>query len=279
LNNNYQIWSLAVDDNNVLYAGSETTNGSDCGTFLMKSSDDGVSWSPDTIFSNVCAIPRGIVVDHVGNILVESRGYLFRSSDNGTSWDTAKVGSISNFNTIPFVVDRLNHIYCGSYDSPFVYRSLDSGKTFQAFGSGIPGSLTVDAMTLDADGYIYCAGGGSLICRGATVEAVANDHNPFPRTYALYQNYPNPFNPSTTFQYDLPERSRVRLALYNVLGQVVKTLRDDLESAGHRSFEWNSTDGAGNLVSSGVYFCRLEAAGTASSSKTFVQVKKMLLIR
>ncbi|MBI1805536.1 MAG: T9SS type A sorting domain-containing protein [Ignavibacteria bacterium] len=100
-----------------------------------------------------------------------------------------------------------------------------------------------------------------------------------PKKYALEQNYPNPFNPTTVIHYQLPVQSNVALRIYNVLGQEVKTLVDEVQDAGYKSSEWNSTNNFGNLVGSGVYFYRLEATSVADPSKHFSQVKKMLLIR
>ena len=100
-----------------------------------------------------------------------------------------------------------------------------------------------------------------------------------PKEYALAQNYPNPFNPLTTIRYDLPVDSRVKLVIYNILGQRVRTLSDEVQSAGYRSSEWNSRNDAEISVASGVYFYRIEATSTSDPTGTFTQVKKMVLLR
>jgi len=66
----------------------------------------------------------------------------------------------------------------------------------------------------------------------------------------------------------------VKLKIFNVLGQVVATLRDEEESAGYKQIEWNSS-----AVASGIYFYRLDATSTNDASKSFTQVKKMLLLK
>jgi hypothetical protein len=93
-----------------------------------------------------------------------------------------------------------------------------------------------------------------------------------PKTFVLFQNYPNPFNPQTIIEYVLPKNTYVRLTLYNILGQKVKTLIDEYQSAGHRTKLWDGRDDKGNEVASGIYFYRLDAGG-------FTQVKKMLLLK
>ncbi len=83
----------------------------------------------------------------------------------------------------------------------------------------------------------------------------------------LLQNYPNPFNPETTISFDLPQGSPVNLSIYNVKGQLVKTLADGEHGFGRHSYVWNGTDNSGSSVSSGLYFYRLTANGHSESRK------------
>ncbi len=94
-----------------------------------------------------------------------------------------------------------------------------------------------------------------------------------PTSYQLDQNYPNPFNPSTTIGYQLPDdNTHVRLVVYNITGQIVKTLFDGTQNAGSYKLVWDGTNSGGAHVSSGIYFYRI-AAGK------FVQVKKTILLK
>jgi hypothetical protein len=88
-----------------------------------------------------------------------------------------------------------------------------------------------------------------------------------PSEFALHQNYPNPFNPSTTIKYDLPEKSRVKLEVVNTLGQVVRTLVDDVQEAGFIEMAFDASK-----LSSGIYLYRIQAG-------SFVATKKFVLIR
>jgi hypothetical protein len=94
-----------------------------------------------------------------------------------------------------------------------------------------------------------------------------------PTSFALSQNYPNPFNPSTTLRYELPIRSRVRLIVYDVLGQTVNELVNAEQQAGIQSVIWNAH------VSSGLYFYKLEATSLDNPNKRFIETKKMLLLK
>jgi YVTN family beta-propeller protein/parallel beta-helix repeat protein len=97
-----------------------------------------------------------------------------------------------------------------------------------------------------------------------------------PETFALDQNYPNPFNPTTTIYYDIPSSAEngvhVQLRVYNILGQVVRTLVDEHNLPGRYQVHWDSHSADNTPVASGIYIYRIEAGD-------FVQVRKMVLIR
>lgn len=95
---------------------------------------------------------------------------------------------------------------------------------------------------------------------------------PPPAATQLFQNYPNPFNPLTSIKYDLAENSRVRMEIYNVKGQLVKTLLNQDMLAGTHSVIWDGNDDKGRAVSSGVYFYRMTMPNK-------VLTNKMLLLK
>jgi hypothetical protein len=94
-----------------------------------------------------------------------------------------------------------------------------------------------------------------------------------PNSFTLAQNYPNPFNPQTTIKFSLPKAKMVRLEIFNMLGQKVRTLINAELPAGYYHFIWNGKNTLGESVSSGIYFYRLQAGDS------FSQIKKMTLIR
>ncbi len=93
-----------------------------------------------------------------------------------------------------------------------------------------------------------------------------------PASYSLEPNYPNPFNESTSIRYLLPKVTTVTLAIYNVLGQQVKTLVEERQHAGYYSVGWDGKDALSRSVPSSVYFCRIIA-------DNFVKTRKMLMLR
>ncbi len=93
-----------------------------------------------------------------------------------------------------------------------------------------------------------------------------------PKHFELSQNYPNPFNPTTQIRYGLPKAEKVELAVFNSLGQKVKTLVSEFQEAGFHTVTWDGVNEAGQRVSSGIYFYKIKAGD-------FRQVRKMLLVR
>ncbi len=125
------------------------------------------------------------------------------------------------------------------------------------------------------NGYIYRLGGGGWGPTISTVEAcdisgvtgVSGGGDIIPKEFALYQNYPNPFNPATTIEFDLPERSNVKLVVYDVLGREVEKLVDEELDAGRYKVNFNASN-----LPSGVYFYRIV-------SGKFVDTKKMMYLK
>lgn len=95
-----------------------------------------------------------------------------------------------------------------------------------------------------------------------------------PRDFVLAQNVPNPFNPITAIRYALPVEADVRLVIYNLNGQHVRTLVDGHRSAGHHVVRWDGTDDQRLPVASGLYIYRLEIRAPRR-----ILSQKMLLLR
>ncbi|MBN1349744.1 choice-of-anchor D domain-containing protein [candidate division KSB1 bacterium] len=93
-----------------------------------------------------------------------------------------------------------------------------------------------------------------------------------PQMYELHQNYPNPFNPETVIKYNLPESGKMDLKIYNVMGQLVRTLADGVHKAGYHSVTWDGRNDNGRMVSSGIYFFKMK-------THSAVHTRKMMLLR
>ena len=108
-----------------------------------------------------------------------------------------------------------------------------------------------------------------------SLTSVQNSGTAIPKDFALQQNYPNPFNPSTTIRYDVPVLAKVTLTIYDGLGRRIQTIVNRQLEPGSYAEQWN----AGGL-SSGVYYCRIDAKELSSgSNRQFTATRKLVLLK
>ncbi|MCI0554831.1 MAG: T9SS type A sorting domain-containing protein [Anaerolineae bacterium] len=105
-----------------------------------------------------------------------------------------------------------------------------------------------------------------------TITSIDEKDEMRPMQYFLSQNYPNPFNPDTRIRYELPSTEKVKIAVYNVNGQLIRILFEGLQSAGRYVALWDGKNENGYQAASGIYLVRMEVG-------TFQTVKKMVLTR
>ena len=99
-----------------------------------------------------------------------------------------------------------------------------------------------------------------------------NDESSKITKFKLFDNYPNPFNPTTNIEFSLNERNFVTITVYDLVGNTIKTLFNDIMEPGLNTLTWDSRDNNGSLVSSGIYFYSLQSGYQS-------QTKKMMLLR
>ena len=104
-----------------------------------------------------------------------------------------------------------------------------------------------------------------------SASTLKNENEINPSVFRLYQNHPNPFNPSTQIRYQLSISSHVKIAVYNTMGKIVKTLANEYQTAGFRSVKWDGKNNNKQKVSTGVYFYSIQ-------SGEFSSTKKMILL-
>ena len=97
------------------------------------------------------------------------------------------------------------------------------------------------------------------------------------KSFELSQNYPNPFNPTTDIQFALPQSADILLKIYNVRGQLVKTLVDNAFDAGTHHIQWDATNNSGSRAAAGMYIYHLEAKSSDGRSANLR--RKMLLVK
>jgi hypothetical protein len=110
------------------------------------------------------------------------------------------------------------------------------------------------------------------LLNGSIITIVAKNDLATPEEFLLYQNYPNPFNPSTTIKFQMPKPSQIVMQVYNLKGQIIKTLINEEYQAGYHTAVWDATNNAGNRVSSGIYILQMK-------SESFSKTIKLSLLR
>lgn len=159
-----------------------------------------------------------------------------------------------------------------------IYRNGDIIGTIEGAGtsSGIHYYSFQDKEVTPGNTYTYMLADLSYANEEDIYEnlavTVSISENNFPLEFILKANYPNPFNPFTVIPYALTSDGYVELSIYNVSGQLVRTLIDGSQAAGYHKIIWDSRDNAGNEVNSGIYISRITAGDLSDS-------RKMLLIK
>ena len=150
-----------------------------------------------------------------------------------------------------------NTLIPGHGDSPFAHdytfidRNVDEGV-----------NRWYKIEQIDKDGTVTFYG---------PIDAKQLSPSNIPKDLALLQNYPNPFNPTTEISYQLPEESTALIKIYNLLGEKLRTLVDQKQSAGTHTVTWNGRDDNGQRLGSGIYFYKLVTGKQ-------VKIRKMLKV-
>jgi len=133
-------------------------------------------------------------------------------------------------------------------------------------------TFTLDPVAFTADATRGTPAEPVLL--GAMTDAyrAAQEAQALPTTYTLSQNYPNPFNPETVIQYQVAQPTAVKIDIFNIRGQKVHTLVNELQPAGTYNAVWRGVNDAGLPVATGVYIYRMRAG-------EFVSVRKMLFLK
>jgi hypothetical protein len=100
-----------------------------------------------------------------------------------------------------------------------------------------------------------------------------SDQNGIPKEYVMSQNYPNPFNPATSIVYGLPYESKVRIEIYNTIGQLIEVISEESKAPGYYKVNWKAEG-----LASGIYIYRISAVSIDRKNK-FMDTKRMILMK
>ncbi|MBC8374570.1 MAG: T9SS type A sorting domain-containing protein [FCB group bacterium] len=242
-------WYLSLDSTgNLLVSGTSDASETDCDFVIIKYLPDGSeAWITRSEAGNNWDVASGMEIDPEGNIYVTGTSIISETD--------------RDFVTIKYSPEG-DEIWMTSFSE--TENSWDEA----------------DCIALDADGNVYVGGTSSYgessffktIKYFQSTLTTSGSVGYVPESFQLHQNHPNPFNPTTTIIYSLPEQSSTKLTVFDIKGQEVTVLSESEKPPGFYEVQWNGMDQSGNQVSTGVYFCRLEAG-------EFSQTIKMVYLR
>jgi photosystem II stability/assembly factor-like uncharacterized protein len=240
---------------------------------ILKTSDGGNVWvEQDTEYTHsLDAVPlrsayfvnrdTGWVVGGIQWVSV-----IAKTTDGGSTWTNDVFEppnphlDIGRLNWVHFVNDTtgwcVGRVY--PYVPELIIKTTDGGNSWQRQDQGLGEQLYCVQFTDESHGWAVGQAGTILATTNGGVSFVGSQVE-HPSEITLFHAYPNPFNGSTTIRYTLPNRSRVRLEIFSILGESVTILRDEEQDAGHYAAVF---DVAG--LPSGVYFYRLSVSPSAT---------------
>ena len=201
----------------------------------------------------------------------------FVDLDNDRDYDLV-VNAVSRE---PWMQYDIGHVYCfrndGTQQQPFFLFDPDQTNYFHNMVRGFQDNPTFVDIDGDGDSDLFKNFNNGLIFYRNMLISSATDDKVMPmdfyKGFSLAQNFPNPFNANTLIRYSIAESEhRIQLRIYNLLGEEVVTLVDQVQVSGEYSLIWNGNDKFGKEASTGVYYYELKAGA-------FKQAKKLIIMR
>lgn len=234
------------------------------GGIIARTSNGGLNWSiantgTTSDLKSVCFINSTI------GFAVGRSAVVIKTTDSGISWTQLDPGINADFNKVLFLNDNVGWILG---DEGSMLFTSNSGISWN--NQSIPLNTNLKDMFFIGSSTGWIVGENGTIIKttnGGGVIGINHTENTIPQEYFLHQNFPNPFNPNTVIAFDVPKYSKIKLTMYNIIGNQIKTLIDDYYSPGSYSINVESES-----LASGVYIYRM-------SSGTYSETRKMVLLK
>jgi len=232
-----------------------------CGNGVFQSTNNGVSW--DTISGNITG-GREIKVFGQNLYVVQYGNGVYKRSISGGSWVPINNG-ITNLGVEKiYIAEQFLIVTTHSQNDIFV--SIDEGASWTNKNQGI--KTWINSFASIGTNVFIGTYGASVYRRPLSeIIGIKNISFEIPNGFSLSQNYPNPFNPTTNIEFSLPEKSFVKLKVFDIAGKEVAKLVNENLSAGTFRYEFNAEN-----LPSGIYFYKLE-------TEKFSNAKRMILLK
>lgn len=235
---------------------------------LKKSTNGGINWLNQPLLTTANLTGLHFIDVNTGWLVSEQDNYVFKTTNSGVKWDTVSQlpgGSLQYSYTIYFSSQLTGYI---GGTSTRLFKSTNGGFTW--YRDNVNNLGFINNFSFYNDSIGWAIGGGGLIINttnGGSLVPVKTISESIPEIFRLFQNYPNPFNPVTKIKFDIPSRTFVKIAVYDIIGNEVSIILQQVMSPGLYSIEFN-----GENLASGLYFYNMV---TEHSNIT----KKMILIK
>ena len=235
---------------------------------ILRTNNSGASWQIQYIPTQYSIYALDFVDQNIGWVGTTGAEVL-KTNNGGGGWSLQYQNSLYPYDVFSSMcfIDQI-YGWAVGYDGR-ITSTVDGGNTWVEQTSGVHNYLTDVCFVDQYHGWVV--GKEGLILKSKSAITSVGNHSTFhkstPDKFILYNNYPNPFNPVTTIQYDIPHTARVVLKIYDMLGQHVKTLVDEVQAPGQKSEIWEGKDDQGNVVSSGIYFYQLQSENNLITKK------------
>lgn len=264
--NNGQSWSKLVNapnssvlcfaaNNSVVYAGTELYG-------VYRSTNYGISWTPTSLINIIQSNIYCLALSGSTIYAATTRG-LYYSTNDGANWTQ----TLNNQLVYTFAVSGSN-IIANTQQSGFVLSS-NNGLNWVQINEGIGFPTIISGAILITNNFIFATIYNQFVWRRPTsdVLGIRTMESDIPSCFSLEQNYPNPFNQVTMIRIGLPVESKVKLEVFNILGEKIASIINSELLAGYHEVEFNAEN-----LSSGVYFYSI-------STNNLHFTKKMILMK
>ncbi len=264
---------IEVDETNPYRIFLATSNG------VFATTNGGKSWTQTDPYhpSTAIAISPFNPKEIYAILLFGTRSEgIYRSIDDGKSWER-RCWTVNAVTLIPNIY--IPGVWYWAVKNIGVFKSIDDCSTHIEISEGLKEK---DILCLAQDRrnprILYAGTTNGIFRYEESATNIWHDGNiqkqNIPRTFKVYSAYPNPFNSTTVIRLKLFESNRVSLKIYNVLGQLIRTLIDEKKEAGMHIISWDGTDNAGRPVSTGIYMCSM-----VIDQKGEGDIQKLILIK
>lgn len=210
-----------------------------------------------------------VAVDHQNNVWVGFSWDGIAKFDGDTTWTFYNSGNspLHGDRITRLFVDDDGNLWIGAFDGGIA--KFDGDTTWTLYNpnvGGLPG-WSIESIFIENETTVWFGIRQVGMVRGNLTTPIDKFSFPKPQNFVLQQNYPNPFNPVTRIVYYLPTRSPVKLSIYNMIGEEIAVLVNDIQPPGKYQIVWDASDN-----SSGIYFCQLRVGKQR-------QTRKMIYLR